>query len=119
VIAKVCSPAQERSRSGRRSRSMPATALSGAGLAALRCGAGWRRRASRGVAGWRRAEAAALPFYGGAGPLARRAGHARLRGGDALRSSTGRAPMGSVWAAAGPAAGGGRLGRAFGLGPVR
>jgi hypothetical protein len=55
----------------------------------------------------------------GRGPLARRAGHARLRGGGALRSSTGRAPMGSAWAAAGPAAGGGRLGRAFGLGPDR
>jgi hypothetical protein len=27
--------------------------------------------------------------------------------------------MGSAWAAAGPAAGGGRLGRAFGLDPVR
>jgi hypothetical protein len=29
------------------------------------------------------------------------------------------APMGSAWAAAGPVAGGRRLGRAFGLGPVR
>jgi hypothetical protein len=49
-----------------------------------------------------------------------RAGHARpgaaaaCPGGGAVR-----AQMGSARAAAGPAAGGGRLGRAFGLGPVR
>jgi hypothetical protein len=46
--------------------------------------------------------------------------HARGGGGLAGRGVPGlRGRLGSAWATAGPAAGGGRLGRAFGLGPVR